>query len=44
MMRCDLGSHHLAYDISGPEEGPAVLLSQCFAGNRQVWLRKLMPG
>lgn len=37
MMHCDLGTHHLAYDISGPEEGPPVLLGHCFAGNRHVW-------
>ena len=36
-MQCDLGAHHLAYDISGPEDRPAVLLSHCFAGNRHVW-------
>ncbi len=36
-MQCDLGTHHLAYDITGPEAGPPVLLSHCFAGNRHVW-------
>lgn len=36
-MQCDLGSHQLAYDISGPEQGPPVLLGHCFAGNRHVW-------
>ena len=36
-MQCDLGAHHLAYDVSGPEDRPAVLLSHCFAGNRHVW-------
>ena len=36
-MQCDLGTHHLIYDICGPEEGLPVLLSHCFAGNRHVW-------
>lgn len=36
-MHCDLGTHHLAYDITGPEEGPPLLLSHCFSGNRHVW-------
>ncbi len=36
-MQCDLGTHQLAYDISGPEDAPVVLLSHCFAGNRHVW-------
>ena len=37
VVQCDLGTHHLAYDISGPEAGPPVLLGHCFAGNRHVW-------
>lgn len=37
MSHCNLGSHHLAYDICGPQAGPPVLLSHCFAGNRHVW-------
>lgn len=41
MMRCDLGTHHLGYDITGPEDAPVVFLGHCFAGNRHVWDEQL---
>ncbi len=36
-MDCDLGTHHLSYDISGPEGAPVVLFGHCFSSNRHFW-------
>lgn len=36
-MNCDLGTHCLSYDMSGPEDAPVVLLGHCFASNRHFW-------
>ena len=36
-MICDLGTHNLAYEISGPPGGPTVLFGHCFAANRHFF-------
>ena len=40
-MICDLGTHKLAYDISGPVGGPPVLFGHCFAANRHFFDNQL---
>ncbi len=36
-MKCDLGTHCLSYDLSGPEDAPVVLLGHCFGSDRHFW-------
>ena len=36
-MICDVGTHKLAYEISGPLKAPSLLFGHCFASNRHFF-------